>query len=289
MYTILCFVVFGCVEKHIPETSPVSQYEELFDNHPTYKIILSIIFGCSKENINRDFEDIPVVEGYLYAGKPLEIKVSRQVFYSNNVASSSDNLDSLFVSIFDGNMYYDLIPMGDGTFTNSNIKLSELETFELQLDYNNLPISTQTTIPKKPSNFVSSVSEVYVSGGNFTGNDPQELELSWDNPDGSNYFLLIENMDYSYKIYDNREVSSNNQFDLMPTQSDYYSIDTRRFLYFGSHRIILFHINPDLAVLYQETDQTSQNISNPPTEFENAFGIFTGINSDTLFINVKSN
>ena len=113
-------------------------------------IILSIIFGCSKENINRDFEDIPVVEGYLYAGKPLEIKVSRQVFYSNNVASSSDNLDSLFVSIFDGNMYYDLIPMGDGTFTNSNIKLSELETFELQLDYNNLPISTQTTIPKKP-------------------------------------------------------------------------------------------------------------------------------------------
>jgi len=252
-------------------------------------IILSIIFGCSKENLNRDFEDIPVVEGYLYAGKPLEIKVSRQVFYSNNVASSSDNLDSLFVSIFDGNMYYDLIPMGDGTFTNSNIKLSELETFELQLDYNNLPISTQTTIPKKPSNFVSSVSEVYVSGGNFTGNDPQELELSWDNPDGSNYFLLIENMDYSYKIYDNREVSSNNQFDLMPTQSDYYSIDTRRFLYFGSHRIILFHINPDLAVLYQETDQTSQNISNPPTEFENAFGIFTGINSDTLFINVKSN
>lgn len=252
-------------------------------------IILSIIFGCSKENLNRDFEDIPVVEGYLYAGKPLEIKVSRQVFYSNNVASSSDNLDSLFVSIFDGNMYYDLIPMGDGTFTNSNIKLSELETFELQLDYNNLPISTQTTIPKKPGNFVSSVSEVYVSGGNFTGNDPQELELSWDNPDGSNYFLLIENMDYSYKIYDNREVSSNNQFDLMPTQSDSYSIDTRRFLYFGSHRVILFHINPDLAVLYQETDQTSKNISNPPTEFENAFGIFTGINSDTLFINVKSN
>jgi len=76
-------------------------------------ISLLIIYGCSKENYIPDFEDIPIVEGYLYAGQPLEIKVSRQVPYSNDAVYSSDNLDSLSVSVFDGNLYYYLIPKGN--------------------------------------------------------------------------------------------------------------------------------------------------------------------------------
>lgn len=57
--------------------------------------------------------------------------------------------------------------------------------------------------------------------------------------------------------------------------------------YYGNHRIILFHINSDLAALYEESDNTSQNISNPSTEINNAFGIFTGTNSDTLNLQVE--
>ena len=53
--------------------------------------------------------------------------------------------------------------------------------------------------------------------------------------------------------------------------------------------IILYHINPDLAALYEENDNTSQNISNPPSEINNAFGIFSGINADTLYIDVIPN
>lgn len=75
-------------------------------------------------------------------------------------------------------------------------------------------------------------------------------------------------------------------FQLAPSQSDHYSMKTRRFSYYGNHRIILFHINPDLASLYEESKNTSQNITNPPTEIKHAFGIFTGINADTLNVNV---
>ena len=256
---------------------------------PIFVITLFIISGCSKENYNPDFEDIPVVEGYLYAGQPLEIKVSKQVPYSNDAVYSSDNLDSLTVRVFDGNLYYDLIPVGDGKYTHSNININQFNTFEVEFYFNNLTVSAETTVPEKPTNFFSSASNVYLSDDIFTSNDPDELEFSWDNTDGSYYFLLIENIESNpTPIYDNSNMSNINQlFKLAPTQSDNYSMKTRRFSHYGNHRIILFHINPDLAALYEENDNTSQNISNPPTELENAFGIFTGINSDTLFVNVK--
>jgi len=252
-------------------------------------ITLLIISGCSKENINPDFEDIPVIEGYLYAGQSLEIKVSRQVPYSGNAVYSPDNLDSLDVKIFDGNLYHDLIPIGDGKYTHSNIDISQFNTFEIEFYYNNLPVSAETTIPEKPTNFISSASNVYVSDDIFTGNNPDKLEFSWDNPDGSYYFLLIENIESNpTPIYDNDNMSNINQlFKLAPTQSDHYSMKTRRFSYYGNHRIILFHINPDLAALYEESDNTSQNITNPPSEINNAYGIFSGINADTLYVNVK--
>jgi len=252
-------------------------------------ISLSIIFvECSKENINPDFEDLPVVEGYLYAGQPLEIKVSRQVPYSNNAVYSSDNLDSLSVSVFDGNLYYNLFPIGNGKYTNSNIKVNQLNTLEVEFYYNNLPVSAKTTIPKKPTNFISSASTIYVSDDIFTLNNPDELEFSWDNPDGYYYFLLIENIESNpAPVYENDNIANINQlFKLAPTQSDHYSMKTRRLSHYGKHRIVLFHINPDLAALYEESDNTSQNITNPPSEINNAYGIFSGINADTLYINV---
>ena len=198
-------------------------------------------------------------------------------------------MDSLSVRVFDGNLYYELIPIGDGKYTHSNIEISQFSTFELEFHYNNWLVSSITTVPEKPVNLYLSDSSVKVSDNVFTGNDPAALELSWDNTDGSYYFLLIENMESNpTPIYDNSNVSSVNQsFNLAPTQSDHYSMNTRRFSYYGKHRIILFHINPDLAVLYEDSDDTSQNITNPPTELENAFGIFTGVNSDTLYVNVN--
>ena len=36
MYTIISMMLLGCVEKHIPETTSVSLYNDLFANHPTY-------------------------------------------------------------------------------------------------------------------------------------------------------------------------------------------------------------------------------------------------------------
>lgn len=250
---------------------------------------LIILSGCSKENINHAFNDIVVVEGYLYAGRPLEIKVSRQVPYSNEAVYSPDNLDSLSLSVFDGNLHYELNSIGDGKYSHPEIKVIQHNNYELHFYYNNTLVSTETVVPEKPVNFSSNATNVDVSDNILIANNPDELELSWDNANGSFYFLLVENIESEPTlINENTDVSFiNKSFNLPPTQSDKYLIKTRLFSYYGSYRIILFNINTDLAALYESNDNTSQNITSPPTDLENAFGIFTGINADTLYININ--
>ena len=250
-----------------------------------------MVSACSNENLNPDFDDKPVVESYLHAGQSVEINISRQFPYSANAAYSSDKLDSLDVKLVDGDLYYDLLPIGNGKYTHPDINVDEWDIFELEFYYNNLLVSAQTSIPEKPENFQSSASNVFVSDDIFTLNSPDELVFSWDNPDGSYYYLLIENTESNpAPIYDNENTSTINQlFKPLPSQLDNYSMKTRRFTHYGNHRVILFHINPDLATLYEEGDNTSQNISNPPSEISNAFGVFSGINADTLYLNVLPN
>jgi len=59
--------------------------------------------------------------------------------------------------------------------------------------------------------------------------------------------------------------------------------------YFGTYRVIIFHVLPDYAKLYEQTNSSSQNLTNPSTSIENGYGIFTGLNSDTLYIEVVEN
>lgn len=58
------------------------------------------------------------------------------------------------------------------------------------------------------------------------------------------------------------------------------------FSYYGTHQIILFKLNSEYAALYENSGTTSQSLTVPPTSIVNGYGIFTGINSDTLYIEV---
>ena len=78
-----------------------------------------------------------------------------------------------------------------------------------------------------------------------------------------------------------------NFFKKSPTNSNTEQIRAMDFQYYGKHRFILFHVLPDYAALYNQTSTSSQNLSNPSTSITNGYGIFTGLNTDTLYIDVK--
>jgi hypothetical protein len=127
------------------------------------------------------------------------------------------------------------------------------------------------------------------AGGMGAMQEPVTLE--WDNDDASYYIVIIENMEATLDPI--RDFGDNappgNRFKKAPTTSAGLQLRPQEFQYFGKHRIILYHVLPDYASLYTANSMNSQNLTNPSTSISNGYGIFTGLNSDTLYLTVYEN
>lgn len=249
------------------------------------------IFSCKKEEAPV-FVDSPVVESYLKPGDSLSVTISRQVAFATNAIYSSENLDSLSVSVTINNNDYLLSPQGNGIY-KSNYIVQEGDEYRLHFMFNGQAVSASTTIPSQPSNYSISATTLSIPQmnssniGNFTMPDP--VELNWDNNDGSYYLVVVENIETNpTPIRDTTggDGPPDRVFRNQPTTSNTYEIRAMQFQYYGTHRIILFHLNPDYAFLYSDNNSSSQNLSTPQTAITNGLGIFTGINADTLMLEV---
>lgn len=119
----------------------------------------------------------------------------------------------------------------------------------------------------------------------------EDVTLSWDNEDGSYFYVLIEYLestpDYINSMTADLEPSTTQS--IAPMASSGTTIGRRNLYFFGSYRIVLFKINQDFVDLYHYTDVNSNTISNPVTSINNGYGLFTGMASDTVFLEVHEN
>jgi len=249
--------------------------------------------SCNKSE-NGEFTDTPIVESYLRPGEFPQVKVTRQIPFSTNVTYSADDLNSLSIRISNSTTSAILKPSGDGLYTDSTFSISEGQRYDLSFVYNAKTVSAYTKVPSKPVNYKESVTSMGLvktdstSGRPNFGTMPDPLNLTWDNSDGSYYIVVIENMAATLvPIRDfGSRVPPGNRFKKAPTTASGLEIRPMEFQYFGKHRLILYHVLPDYASLYSETQSSSQNLTNPSTSIMNGYGIFTALNSDTLFINI---
>lgn len=257
-------------------------------------LLITAIYSCEKET-SQSFTDFPIIEGYLEADSVFNITISRQIPFDEYVTYSSDDIDNLAVTVELNNELYLLESLGDGQYVDSSLVVSEGDNYNLSFTFDNRDVSAYTYVPSKPIGFTQSEEEMYIeevdiSTGPPTGDitQPDPIELNWTNNDNSYYLVLVENIESTLDPI--RDFGDNtppgNRFKKSPTNSDFEEIRSMEFQYFGLHRIILYHVLPDYATLYEENSTSSQNISNPSTSIINGYGIFTGLNTDTLYVEV---
>jgi len=263
------------------------------------RVSIGLIFGfslisCDTEEVQLAFNNIPVVESYLITTKPVSIQITRKTPYDTNVALSDDNLDLLQVKV----LYNDqirLIPsVGNGEYKDATFFPQEGVTYKLEFLFNNQTVSSSTEILSKPENVKQSVTQITMPSIDFSTRPPTRpampdpVKLTWTNNDNSYYMVVIENMETAptaINDYGDR-VPPGRSFRNAPTQTNQYEIPSMQFQYYGRHRLIVYHLNADYAALYNDTGNSSQNLTNPTTNILNGLGIFTGINADTLLLNV---
>lgn len=266
-----------------------------------YKILLVTLLttACTKQG-TVSFGDTPIIESYVMADAPFSFLVTHQIPFDSEVEYTDEELESIVLSIIYQNKEYLLSPLDSGLFVDSTLKPAAGEEISFSFTYKDKEVSGSTSIPAKTLIDDLSTASVYVtkrdSNSVFTpgGGAEDPVELSWTNSDGSMYLVVIENIEDDpepvQEFYDeDGELIDRPAFSFrkQPTTSDLEQIRPMEFEYYGTHRIILFHVLSDYATLYESTNTSSQNLENPSTNIANAYGIFTGLNSDTVFIEVK--
>jgi len=257
-------------------------------------LALSGIVSCNKTD-NSEFTDTPIIEAYLKPGENPVVKIRRQIPFSSIVLYSNDSLNYLDVRIINNNINNKLVCVGDSEYINKSLIIKEGERYDLVFKFNEKTVSAYTKVPSHPIGFAQSVKSISLqktdstSGPQEMGTMPEPVSITWDNPDGSYYIVVIENMATTLipiRSFGSRKPPGN-RFRKAPTTASGLTLMPMEFQYFGKHRLILFHVLPDYAALYNEQQSSSLNLTNPSTSITNGYGIFTGLNADTLYLDVN--
>lgn len=264
-------------------------------------LFFSIFFltACEEDSILNNTSNSAIVEGFIYANNTIDsLRITKAINYSSS-AEEQEVLDDLSVFIDDGTTTIPLTSIGGGYYQNSTFICQEGQNYELQFEYDGVDVRAETYVPNFKS-VALSIDEISlyqitdITGMNLNA-DIDPIELSWDNSEGDYYYVVIENMEEEPEEIvtlvppDGREIRRF-RFISEPDITSFYVVDARRELeQFGTHRAIVFRVNPEYASLYETTETSSQTITEPPSNITNGLGIFTGISSDTLFFEVNKN
>jgi len=168
------------------------------------KIILAIVIsafltGCEKEQLNNGHSGLIVVEGYLYAGRPVDsIRISQAVYF-NSSDTVFHGVSDASVSIVSNGITYNLQPsvrQGYYNYPGNNLNITAGGTYSLNIIYNNQQITSQTTVPGSASGLKISENALLVDT-TLTMRELRDSSLlvSWNNPNRDYYFVILENKD----------------------------------------------------------------------------------------------
>lgn len=250
--------------------------------------------ACQKIQLQTADSNVAVVEAYITPGNQLSLKVFRQLMFENGDTTIT-YLNDLDLKVSDGEQWFTLSNQDSGIYVNPAIQIEPGMLCSMAFDYNGEAISAETYIPGKPEDFSSSASSIEAFtfsdgvGGPPEMSDP--IALSWLNPEEDYFLIVVENIEDNPSLIndlDDEDDRPQPVFRNTPIQSDSLDINARMFSYYGTHQIILFKLNPEYAALYEQLSSSSLDITAPPSNIVNGLGIFTGINSDTLYVEVVS-
>ncbi|NPD48054.1 MULTISPECIES: DUF4249 family protein [unclassified Lentimicrobium] len=248
--------------------------------------LLIFLYSCEKVNLQTADPNVAVVESYINPGNEIQVKIKKQIVFDGDDAGGGF-IENLEVKIQHEGSWENLVYKYDSIYVLESIVVGAGNVYEIEFEYNEKVITSETIIPNRPENFQTSSSTIYITQMG-PGSEPSEPEeLTWTNPDLDYHMVVVESIDEDAElIFDSDDDHPPRSFRNAPVQGDEQELSPRSFTYYGRHRVILYRLNPEYAALYEDLGSSSLDLVAPPSNIENGLGIFTGINADTLYVNV---
>ena len=245
----------------------------------------SIVAGC--EDFASADPDQAVVEGYLHAGHTPQIKLNRQLVIADGDTTYAQPLSGLVLTLTNQTTGESEVLSESastaGTYEGKMVVRAE-HSYKLTFDYAGKSVWAETTIPTAPQGFRGEKDTLWHTIL-FSDDTIRRVNYYWDNPDNEYHLTQVTNMEsWTKLIYEYANTTPSRTITSTPTQDTTYQVNSRGFSYYGRHYVILYKVNEEYVDLYYENSSNSQHLTNPSTNVHNGFGIFTGMNSDTLIL-----
>ena len=267
--------------------------------------VLCIIINSSCEDIS-DFdpgESKPVVEAFIYEGESVDdIYLKKTIPFNTESKSGSEIISDAIITISGNGQDFILTPVidqpGRYIYDGNDLSVNIGENYQLTFEYEDRIISSTTTIPSEPEGTDISPQSIFINEINslvdlrdFRESFQKTINVTWNNNDGSYYYLVVENIENNPESIDPTDVLGglgiNFEFTTTPTQESILSLRPLiHYTQYGTHRVTIYHVNEEYAMLYETSTQDSRDLNEPYTNINNGLGIFSGFASQEVYFEV---
>lgn len=275
--------------------------------HSIYFFLLSIFFlACEEENLNNIAANQFVVEAFLYAGEPIDDIRIKTTFPLSLEEDNSVPINDADVILIKGRNRYPLIASGNEGYyhyPNDDVSVETGDVFQLEVIHDGITATAETTVPTPTTGLGLSTDSLKVpvlplgagrdsivaAIGRFLRSSV--IEASWDNPNEDLYFMVVESVnDTLDPIFPGQVIEALARFRFVsePTEEASLTFLAGTLESFGQYSVKVYHINQEYAALYENREQDSRDLNEPPSNVSNALGVFSAFNSqETFFLVVK--
>lgn len=270
-----------------------------------YLFFLTFLFlSCEEENLNNIAANQFVVEAFLYAGEPIDDIRVKTTFPLSLEEDNSIPINDAEVTLIKSGERFALTSSGDEGYyhyPNNDVQVETHDVFQLEIIHEGITATAETKVPTPTTGLQISQDSLFVptlplgSGrdsivaaiGRFLRNSV--IEVSWDNPNEDLYFMVVESVsDTLDPIFPGQVIEALARFRFVsePTRESSLDFLAGTLESFGTYAVKVYHINQEYADLYENREQDSRDLNEPPSNITNALGVFSAFNSQETFFEV---
>jgi hypothetical protein len=260
--------------------------------------VLLALVSCSSSPLVIPESEGLVIQAYVYAGEDLsDIRITSTMPIDADT-NAGPPVNDAFVRISLRGTTYDLVPSsGDSGYyhyAGSDFAATPGDTAYLSVTHEIVIATSRTVVPAPPVSVKLSSETLLVqdfSSLNFQGfrDDTSNIMVSWANTARDLHYVVVDNLEENPEsIYGDTDRSFKNRLLVsQPTDAEFYRIRPMEITHFGRHRIRVYRVNQEYADLYIGRQQDSRDLNEPPSNIENALGVFSAFASDSVFFTAE--
>ena len=255
---------------------------------------LLLLAACDSMDAG-EADNLIVVEAFLYAGEPVNDIHLSTVIPLDSEDSLTAPINDADVRLVKNGTTYALTPSGDDGsyfYSGDDLVVATGDIFQIEVDRGGAHLTAETTVPSPPIGVSLAVTTIVVPsvGDDFfairelfrTLRQENTLSVTWDNPDAESYFVALEapandNPDYLLPEFI-RERFGGFRIVSQPTTANFFDIPILSLEIIGSYETTVYRINQEYADLYENREQDSRDLNEPPTNIEGGLGVFSAFN-----------